>query len=100
MNWGLAGGERREFSDRLLWLDQIWMLEPTREEFGCSADIIDFLDAVGFHASFVASIGIRAILFDEVSQYHFLAINGEDTLVIFTVYSLGLTAGRHFLIYH
>ena len=74
--------------------------EPIGGKFGCAADIIDFFDAEGFQASFVAGVGVRAKLLDEIGKDHLLAINGEDALVIFTVDTLVLTTGRHLLIYH
>mgnify|MGYP003408754607 FL=1 len=74
-------------------------LEPIGEKFGCTADIIDSLDAEGFQASFVTGVGVRAKLLDEIGKDHFLAINGEDALVIFTADTLGLTTGSHLLIY-
>ena len=76
------------------------MSEPFGEKLGCAADIIDFLDAKGFQASFVAGVGVGAILLDEIGKDHLLVINGEDALVIFTIDALGLTTGRHLLIHH
>jgi len=76
------------------------VLEPIGEKFGCTADIIDFLDAKGFQASFVAGVGVRAKLLDEIGKDHLLAINGEDALEIFTIDALGLSTGSHFLIHH
>ena len=85
-----------------LYIGQTCLLvsEPIGEKFGGAADIIDFLDAEGFQASFVAGVGVRAKLLDEIGKDHLLAINGEDALVIFTVDTLGLTTGSHLLIYH
>ena len=76
------------------------VLEPIGEKFGCAADIIDFLDAKGFQASFVAGVGVRAELLDEIGKDNVQAINGEDALVIFTIDALGLTTGCHLLIHH
>ena len=74
--------------------------EPIGEKFGCAADIVDFLDAKGFQASFVAGVGVGAILLDEIGKDHVLTINGEDALVIFTIDTLGLTTVSHLLIHH
>ena len=87
-------------SPYVLCLAYLLVSEPIGEKFGCAADIIDFLDAKGFQASFVAGVGVRAKLLDEIGKDHVLAINGEDALVIFTIDALGLTTGSHLLIHH
>ena len=87
-------------SPDVLRLAYLQVSEPVREKLGCAADIIDFLDAKGFQASFVAGVGVGAILLDEIGKDHVLTINGEDALVIFTIDALGLAAVSHLLIHH
>lgn len=87
-------------SPDVLCLAYLQASEPVGKKFGRTADIIDFLDAQGLQASFVAGVGVGAKLLDEIGKDHVLAINGEDALVIFTIDALGLTTGSHLLIHH
>lgn len=83
-----------------LRLAYLQVSEPVGEKLGGAADVIDFLDAEGFQARFVAGIGVGAILLDEIGKDHVLTINGKDALVIFTIDALGLATVSHLLIHH